>query len=114
MSRYSDLEITFRKRDERSYALGFRFHSADDAAEQRSKTEPVIAIDFAALAGDDAAAYAETLSAAFFTPDVRAEFGKYRAAAAAQGSILRVRLSIDANAAELHGVHWETLRDPDV
>ena len=114
MSRYSDLEITFRKRDERSFALGFRFHSADDAAEQRSKTEPVIAVDFAALAGDDAATYAETLSAAFFTQEVRAEFGKYRAAAATQGSILRVRLSIDGNAAELHGVHWETLRDPDV
>jgi Arc/MetJ family transcription regulator len=114
MSRYSDLEITFRKRDERLYALGFRFHSAEDAAEQRSKTEPVIAVDFAALAGDDPAAYAETLSAAFFTPEVRGEFGKYRAAAATQGSILRVRLSIDANAAELHGVHWETLRDPDV
>ncbi len=114
MSRYSDLEITFRKRDERSYALGFRFHSAEDAAEQRSKTEPVIAVDFAALAGDDPAAYAETLSATFFTPEVRTEFGKYRAAAAGQGSILRLRLSIDANAAELHGVHWETLLDPDV
>ena len=114
MSRYSDLEITFRKRDEGWYALAFRFHSAEDAAEQRSKTEPAIAVDFGALAGDDPAAYAETLSAAFFTPEVRAEFGKYRTAAATQGSILRVRLSIDTNAAELHGVHWETLRDPDV
>lgn len=114
MSRYSDLEITFRKRDERSYALAFRFHSADDAAEQRSQMEPAISIDLAALSGDDPRAYAETLSAAFFTSEVRAEFGKYRAAAAMLGSILRVRLSIDANATELHGVHWETLRDPDL
>ncbi|HEX4065466.1 MAG TPA: CHAT domain-containing protein [Acidobacteriaceae bacterium] len=114
MSRYSDLEIIIRKRDERSYALGFRFHSADDAAEQRSSIEPSICIDFAFLGGDDPRAYAQALSAAFFTPEVRAEFGRYRAAAATLGSILRVRLSIDANSAELHGVHWETLPDPDL
>lgn len=113
MSRYSDLEITFSKRDERKYVLGFRFNSADDAAEQRSALEPVIAIDMARLKGDDAEAYAETLSAAFFTPDVRGVFNRFRAAAAALGSILRIRLTIDANAPELHAVHWETLRDPN-
>ena len=114
MSRYSDLEIAFRKRDERSYALAFRFSSQDDAAEQRSLTEPAIALDFTALAGDDPEAYAQALSAAFFTQEVRAEFGKFRTAAAAMESILRVRLSIGPDAAELHAVHWETLRDPDV
>jgi len=30
MSQYADLEIGFRKRDERSYALSFRFSSPDD------------------------------------------------------------------------------------
>jgi hypothetical protein len=113
MSRYSDLEITFSKRDERKYVVGFRFNSADDAAEQRSALEPVIAIDMASLAGDDAEAYAQTLSTAFFTADVRGEFNRFRAAAAALGSILRVRLTIDANAPELHAVHWETLHDPN-
>src|SRR5580658_1278110 len=113
MSRYSDLEIMFSKRDERKYVVGFRFNSADDAAEQRSALEPVIAIDMSAQAGDDAEAYAETLSQAFFTPDVRGEFNRFRAAAAALGSILRVRLTIEANAPELHAIHWETLRDPN-
>jgi hypothetical protein len=114
MSRYADLEITFRKRDERSYAVGFRFNSGEDAAEQRARMEPAIRIDFGELAGDDPKAYAEALSAAFFTAEVRAEFGKFRAAAAMLGSILRVRLSIDSSASELHGIHWETLRDPDL
>jgi hypothetical protein len=114
MSRYSDLEITFRKRDERTYALAFRFNSHDDAAEQRSLTEPVIALDFSALAGDDPEAYAQTLSAAFFTAEARAVFARFRVAAAATESILRVRLSIGPDAAELHTIHWETLRDPDV
>ena len=113
MSRYSDLEITFIKRDERKYAAGFRFNSAEDAAEQRSALEPVIAIDMSAQTGDDAEAYADTLTAAFFTPEVRGEFNRFRAAAAAIGSILRVRLTIDANAPELHAIHWETLRDPN-
>jgi len=113
MSRYSDLEITFSKRDERKYVIGFRFNSADDAAEQRSALEPVIALDMSAQPGDDAEAYADTLTAAFFTPDVRGEFNRFRAAAAALGSILRVRLTIDANAPELHAIHWETLRDPN-
>ena len=113
MSRYSDLEITFSRRDERKYVVGFRFNSSDDAAEQRSALEPVVTIDMTGVAGDDAEAYAEALTAAFFTPDVRGEFNRFRAAAAALQSILRVRLSIDANLPELHAVHWETLRDPN-
>ena len=113
MSRYSDLEVTFGKRDERKYVVGFRFNSADDAAEQRSALEPVVAIDMSGTGGDDPEAYAEALTAAFFTPEVRGEFSRFRAAAAALESTMRVRLTIDANAPELHAVRWETLRDPD-
>jgi hypothetical protein len=75
--------------------------------------EPVISIDLSQSMGDDATAYADWLSAAFFTPDVRGEFGKFRTAAAMRSAILRVRLTIDSNATELHAVHWETLHDPD-
>ena len=57
---------------------------------------------------------ADSLSAAFFTPEVRREFGMFRTAAATQSAILRMRLSIDSNAAELHAIRWETLRDPDL
>ena len=89
MSRYADLEIVFRKRDEQSYALSFRFNSPDDAAEKRSLIEPVIAIDVSAPMGDDPQAYADWLSAAFFTPEVCAEFVKFRTAAAMQSAILR-------------------------
>ena len=113
MSRYADLEIVFRKRDEQSYALSFRFNSPDDAAEKRSLIEPVIAIDVSAPMGDDPQAYADWLSAAFFTPEVCAEFVKFRTAAAMQSAILRVRLAIDPNAPELHAIRWETLHDPD-
>src|SRR5271168_2976053 len=114
MARYADLEIAFRKRDERSYALGFRFNSPDDEAEQRSDSDPVIAIPVVELTGDDPAEYAAKLNASLFTPEVRGLFGRFRTAAQQQAAILRVRLAIESSAPELHAVHWETLRDPDV
>jgi hypothetical protein len=45
---------------------------------------------------------------------VRALFGKFRIAAQQQEAILRVRFSIESSAPELHMVHWETLRDPEI
>jgi hypothetical protein len=116
MRRYADLEIAFRKRDEHSYSLGVRFNGADDEAEQRSDPDPVIAVDFVALkvSGDDPPAYANELSAALFTPEIAALFGRFRSAAEQQHATLRVRLSIESSAPELHAVHWEMLRDPFV
>ncbi len=116
MRRYADLEIAFRKRDDRSYSLGFRFNGADDEAEQRSDPDPVIAVDFASLklSGDDPSTYAAKLNAALFTPEVVGLFGRFRSAADQQQAILRLRLSIESSAPELHAVHWEMLRDPFV
>jgi hypothetical protein len=112
MSQYADLEIGFRKRDERSYALSFRFSSPDDEVDHPALIEPVITLDSSELRGDDTKAYSDALTAAFFTPEVRAEFGRFRDIAQQKSSILRVRLSIDTSAPELHAVRWETLRDP--
>jgi len=114
LSRYADLEVVFRRRDERSYGLSFRYSSPNDEAIHPARTEPVIALDFDALSGDDPQAYSETLSRAFFTPDVMAEFRTFRDITERSRLSLRVRLSIDLTVPELHGVHWETLRDPDL
>ncbi len=115
-ARYADLEISFRKRDERSYSLGFRFNGADDESEQRSDPDPVISSNFAALllSGDDPSAYATRLNAAFFTPEITALFGRFRNAAEQQRATLRLRLSIESSAPELHAVRWEMLLDPFV
>ena len=114
LSRYADLEIVFRRRDEQSYGLSFRYSSPNDEALQAARTEPVIALNFSALSGDDPQAYSETLSRAFFTPEVMAEFRTFRDITERSRLSLRVRLSIDLTVPELHGVHWETLRDPDL
>ena len=112
MSQYADLEIVFRKRDERSYVLSFRYSSPDDEVDHPALMEPVITLESATLRGDDARAYSDALTAAFFTPEVKAEFGRFRDITQQKSSILRVRLSIDSSAPELHAVRWETLRDP--
>ena len=112
MPRYADLEIAFRKRDERSYALSFRFNGPDDEAEQRSEPDPIVAIQVADLVGDDPAEYGTKLAEALFIPDVRVIFGRFRMAAQQQEAILRFRLTIESSAPDLHAVRWETLRDP--
>jgi hypothetical protein len=113
VSRYSDLELALRRRDASSYAASLRFNGPDDAAEQRSPVDPVFTIDNAALADTfDALGYGTKLGEAFFTGDLKTEFLRFRGLAQNQSSALRVRLSIESSAPELHALHWETLRDP--
>ena len=112
MSHYADLEILFRKRDERSYGLSFRYSSPDDEADHPSQSEPVIVLDPAALKGDDLKSVSRALSSAFFTAEVLNEFARFRALTQQKSAILRVRLTFDQSAPELHAVRWETLRDP--
>ena len=113
MSRYSDLELALRRRDASSYAASLRFNGPDDAAEQRSPVDPVFTIDNAALADTfDALGYGTKLGEAFFAGDLKTEFLRFRGLAQNQSSALRVRLSIESSAPELHALHWETLRDP--
>jgi hypothetical protein len=112
MSQYADLEILFRKRDERSYGLSFRYSSPDDEADHPSLIEPVIVLDPADLRLSPDADYAKALSDVFFTQEVKTEFARFRDITQQKAAILRVRLTIDSSAPELHGVRWETLRDP--
>ena len=62
----------------------------------------------------DPDAYGRALTEMFFNQcegAIREVYSKARAAAAARDG-LRMRLSIEKNARELHAVRWETLRDP--
>ena len=110
---YSDLEVTFRKRDELSYALHFSFNGAQDEAEKSSNPDPIITLDFTVLL-DEGSSYGKNLSKQVFTAEVTTWFVQFRAVALTQESTLRVRLAIDASAPELHSIHWESLRDPSV
>ena len=61
----------------------------------------------------DPAAYGRLLGEALFSDaEVHTAFEQARASAHTLNASLRVRLLIDSSAAELHSLHWETLRDP--
>jgi len=111
---YADLEIAIRKRNERCYALSFRFNGPGDDAEQRSEPDPEIEFDPDSVRQYFPDEYGRLLGSVFFSQPVKLWFGRFRTSAQTQNATLRVRLSIDSSAPELHAIHWETLRDPDV
>jgi len=112
MSDYANLEMAIRKRDDVSYFIHFRFNGAGDEAEQASDPDPVVTLSPASIKDDDPAAYAAKLGAAIFTPEVAHVFALYRVQAGS--ALLRVRITIESSAPELHKLHWETLPDPAV
>ncbi|GAB4194589.1 MAG: hypothetical protein OHK0022_10760 [Roseiflexaceae bacterium] len=62
----------------------------------------------------DPAAYGSALGGMLFAShDLRAGLVQARAVAGVQGLPLRLRLAISPDAAELHGLRWECLTDPD-
>ena len=62
----------------------------------------------------DAEDYGRALSASLFAdPAVRSAFAQARSSAASLDAALRLRLLIGPSAPELHGLRWETLRDPE-
>jgi len=81
MSICADLELSFRKRDERSYLVHFRFNGPNDEAEKSSDPDdPVLTADFSALSDDDPE-YGKNLTALVFTAAVKEWFTGCRAAA---------------------------------
>jgi len=113
-TKYSDLELVLNKRESSSYSAVFRFHSADDAAEQRS--ERAFSLDASGARGWSPGDYAKNLGDAFFNTELKGEFNRYRSLALAVSgeAVLKVRISIESSAQELHAIRWETLRDPAV
>jgi hypothetical protein len=114
MAQYADLEISIRKLAEKSFAVAFRFDGPADEAEETSPNDLRVTFDPSSIRDFDPAEYGARLGAAFFTPDVKAQFILFRAKAQGQMAALRVRLFIDPSAPELHALHWETLRDPEL
>jgi hypothetical protein len=110
-----DLEIGLHRREPTGYAVDLRFNRSDDDAQQA----PVwgqAQIDADSLRANvlDPAQYGKVLSVGLFSdPNVRDRFRQACAIAQALASPLRIRLFIDPNAADLHGLRWETLRDPE-
>ena len=116
MMNYPELEMNLHLRDTNSYAVEMRFRdlTPGNEAEQRAEAYP-IRFDFVKLAelAADSAAYGSLLGSSLLShPDVRSCLDKARAVAQATEQRLRFRLGIERWSARLHGLRWETMRDP--
>jgi len=115
----ADLEVSLTRRDAGLYAIEMRFtqpgSEADVRLEAGAGDPALVHLDPAALRERllDADAYGATLGAALFAPAAAAAmYARCEATAQELGVPLRLRLAIGADAPELHGLRWETLRSP--
>ncbi len=95
--------------------MEFRFHHPDSVADQLLQPGQLrVRFDLERLAEHmfDPDAYGRVLSKNLFIAPVKEAFGKARSLAQSDDLALRVRLLIGPSAPELHGLRWETLRDP--
>jgi energy-coupling factor transporter ATP-binding protein EcfA2 len=114
MSTCADLELTLHRHDAETYTVELRLTLPDSDADVHLGARPA-PLDVDALrAYADPVEYGRALTASFFAdPALRAAFAQARAAAQSADLPLRLRLLIGPGVAELHALHWETLRDPE-
>ena len=113
MTQDPELEIGLARREGGGFALELRMTDPKDQ-EVRAPQRATVTLDPAKLRSQDpgGVAYGQALTDILFR-DAEARSYFREARKDAQGRTLRLRLLIDRDATDLHGVHWETLRDPE-
>ncbi|MGH8884048.1 MAG: CHAT domain-containing protein [Egibacteraceae bacterium] len=112
---YADLEIGLHHRSPRTWSVELRYNHPESAVDQILESgDARVRFDLGKLQEQvfDPAAYGRVLSTSLFVPEVMQAFDTARTLAQSDDLPLRVRLRIGPSAPELHGVRWETLRDP--
>lgn len=113
----AELEVGLERRDAGAYAVELRFTQPGSEVDVRvGGVTPILvhlAVDELRQMVLDADAYGAALGAALFGPrEVAETFARAETTAQQAGLPLRLRLAIGAGAPELHGLRWETLKDP--
>jgi hypothetical protein len=141
MERIANLELTLRRQAQKitipeaqqrevlspeklrsvDYSVDFRYSWGDPErrADVRlgARQQVSITLDLPTLSetikNREFADYSEALTKAFFADQtLLVAFGQACTDAGQEGGLLRLRLSIDASAMELHALRWELLKDP--
>jgi hypothetical protein len=110
----AELEIGLYPRDADTYLLELRYNDPQDEA-SRAPVIGTVSFDLVALRGLllNPQDYGKQLSDQLFADEkVRNFYGQCLAAAESHNLPVRLRLSIDAGAAALQDLRWETLRAP--
>jgi hypothetical protein len=113
---YADLEIGLHAREGVTWRAELRFSQPRTDADIRLDAQgPVVRLDPDELRmlADDEEEYGRALGAALLGGPVGDGYRQARAAAQSQGITMRVRLLIGPSASRLHGLRWETMRDPE-
>jgi hypothetical protein len=113
---YAELELSLHRRDG-GYGLELRYNQPESDADVRLLRDDTAPVRFDAVRlrelALDPEAYGLYLGQCLLAdPGTREAFAQARANAQALDAPLRVRIFIGGNAPELHGLRWETLRDP--
>lgn len=118
MAEWAELEVGLERRGMGSYAVEMRFTQPGSETDVRiggGADPPMVMFDAAALRLHllDPEAYGAALGAALFAPAAVAEmFARADTTAKQLGVPLRMRLRLGADAPELQGLRWETVKDP--
>src|SRR5947208_1072624 len=116
MNDYAELEIRLQRGYLASYSVELRFTQPDSDDEKDLTPEDAAPLQFDFLRLRELAVspadYGRALTASLFSGWVAEAFTAARRSAQELGAPLRVRLFIAPSAAELHGLRWETLADP--
>ena len=116
MAAYADLEIGLHRWSAESYAVELRYSQPGSDADTRlvQGGSAQVQFDLARLRALalDGAAYGQLLGESLLKDKVGQAFRAAWQNAQSLGSPLRLRLFIGPSAPELHGLRWETLRDP--
>lgn len=113
--KYADLEISLHRRNAVSWNVELRYSLPGTDGEVKLDVDgPLLAdIDPSRLDHiDDTDEYGLALGRGLFGNGVGAAFQKAVATSQSEDVALRVRLVMGSNAGALHGLRWETLRDP--
>jgi CHAT domain/SIR2-like domain len=111
---YADLEIGLHRWDADSYGVDLRCSRPDSDADLQVVRGGVrFDLDGLRTLSLDPVAYGRLLGENLFSNrDIQTTFREARSNAQSRNAQLRLRLSIHPSAPELHGLRWETLRDP--
>lgn len=114
MEKFADLEISLHKRESGTYSVDFRYNQPDSDSDVRLG-QGNVQFDIPGLRqlSPESVEFSQALSASLFADTaVQTAFAQALASAGTLDVPLRVRLLIGQSAPELHGLHWETIRNP--
>lgn len=112
-----ELALFIRRRDANRFALDLRVDEpqSEHLVQPLMRQEVLVRFDRAQLRELllDPMAYGRALGQILLSDEIsRTEFARVRSIAQSKGRPLRLRLVLENDAAELHSLRWESLRDP--